>query len=98
LAALPMALPVREFGAVDAVVILYLGVVEVGLAYWCLTRAIRHVPAFEATTMLQLEPAMSPFWTWWLHGETPSRWAIGGGAVILSATLVNTWRGRGRRS
>ena len=96
LAALPMALPLHAFGARDAAVILYLGAVQVGLAYWCLTRAIRHVAAFEATTMLQLEPAMSPVWTWLAHGERPTAWALAGGAVIVSATLVNTWWGRRR--
>ncbi len=96
LAALPMALPVTHFGAADGAVLLYLGVVQVGLAYWCLAQAMRHVPAFEATTMLQLEPAMSPFWSWWLHREMPSVFAIGGGVIIISATLVNTWRGRVR--
>jgi drug/metabolite transporter (DMT)-like permease len=96
LAALPMALPLHAFGARDAAVILYLGAAQVGLAYWCLTRAIRHVAAFEATTMLQLEPAMSPVWTWLAHGERPTAWALAGGAVIVSATLVNTWWGRRR--
>jgi drug/metabolite transporter, DME family len=95
-AALPMALPLHAFGARDAAVILYLGVAQIGLAYWCLTRAMRHVPAFEATTTLQLEPAMSPVWTWLVHGERPTPWAIAGGAVIVSATLVNTWWGRRR--
>jgi DME family drug/metabolite transporter len=95
-AALPMALPLHAFGARDAAVILYLGAAQIGLAYWCLTRAIRHVPAFEATTMLQLEPAMNPVWTWLVHGERPTPWALAGGAVIVSATLVNTWWGRRR--
>jgi drug/metabolite transporter (DMT)-like permease len=94
--ALPMALPLHAFGARDAAVILYLGAAQVGLAYWCLTRAIRRVPAFEATTMLQLEPAMNPVWTWLVHGERPTPWALAGGAVIVSATLVNTWWGRRR--
>jgi drug/metabolite transporter (DMT)-like permease len=96
LAALPMALPLHVFAARDAAVILYLGAAQVGLAYWCLTRAIRHVPAFEATTMLQLEPAMSPVWTWLAYAERPTSWALAGGAVIVSATLVNTWWGRRR--
>ena len=96
LAALPMALPLHAFAARDAAVILYLGAAQVALAYWCLTRAIRHVPVFEATTMLQLEPAMSPVWTWLAYAERPTSWALAGGAVIVSATLVNTWWGRRR--
>jgi DME family drug/metabolite transporter len=95
-AALPMSLPLHNFTARDAAVILYLGAAQIGLAYWCLTRAIRHVPAFEATTMLQVEPAMNPVWTWLVHGERPTLWAIAGGAVIVAATLVNTWFGRRR--
>ena len=95
-AALPMALPLHAFTVSDGAVIFYLGAAQVGLAYWCLTRAIRHVPAFEATTMLQLEPAMNPVWTWLAYGERPTPWALAGGAVIVSATLVNTWWGRRR--
>ena len=91
-----MALPLHSFGARDVAVILYLGAAQIGLAYWCLTRAIRHVPAFEATTMLQVEPAMNPVWTWLVHGERPTPWALAGGAVIVAATLLNTWYGRRR--
>ncbi|HEY1492887.1 MAG TPA: DMT family transporter, partial [Candidatus Solibacter sp.] len=94
LLALPAALPVHAFSVADAGVILYLGLFQVGLAYWCLTRAIRHVPAFEATTMLQLEPAASPFWTWMAYHESPSFRALAGGLIIISATLVNTWGNR----
>jgi drug/metabolite transporter (DMT)-like permease len=90
LAALPLAVPVTASGGANLVVILYLGVVQIGLAYVCVTRAIRHVPAFEATTILLLEPVMNPIWAWLVHGETPGPWALAGGAIILSATLVNT--------
>src|SRR5262249_41542725 len=38
LVALPMALPVMHCSFPDVLVILYLGVVQVGLAYWCLSR------------------------------------------------------------
>jgi drug/metabolite transporter (DMT)-like permease len=89
--ALPFALPVSHFAPRDAMVVLYLGAVQVGLAYWCLTTGIRHVPVFEATTLLQVEPAMNPVWTWLFHRETPNAWAIAAGLVIITATLVNTW-------
>jgi drug/metabolite transporter (DMT)-like permease len=90
-AVLPMALPVARVTVSDVAVLLYLGVVQVGLAYVLLTRGIRHVPAVEATTLLMIEPAMSPFWAWLVHGERPAMWALAGGAVILGATLINTW-------
>ena len=89
--ALPPALPVAHFGAADAVVILYLGVFQIGLAYWCLSSAIRHVPAFEATAILLVEPALNPVWAWMVHGERPGLWSIAGGAIILAATAAKTW-------
>ena len=92
LAALPMALPVASVSRSGVAVILYLGVFQIGLAYWCLTRAVRHVTAFEATTTLLLEPVLNPVWTWLIHGESPGAWPLAGGAVILSATAIHAWR------
>jgi drug/metabolite transporter, DME family len=56
-----------------------------------LTRGIRHVPAVEATTLLMLEPAMNPFWSWLVHGERPGTLPLTGGAIILVASAINTW-------
>jgi drug/metabolite transporter (DMT)-like permease len=89
---LPAALPVPAARWMDWMVIVYLGVFQIGLAYFCLTRAIAHVPAFEATTLLLVEPALNPVWAWMAQGERPASWALAGGALILSATLVHTWR------
>jgi drug/metabolite transporter, DME family len=92
LASLPLALPVRTVAGHDIAVILYLGVFQIGLAYLCLTRGMAHVPAFEASTLLAVEPALNPVWTWLVHGERPGAWPLAGGALILGATLANTWR------
>jgi drug/metabolite transporter (DMT)-like permease len=92
LAALPLALPIRHISAADAGVVLYLGVAQIGVAYWCVTRAMRHVTALEANTVLLLEPALNPIWVWLVHGERPGPWALSGGAIILLTTLANTWR------
>jgi len=94
LATLPMALPLRSLSFADGAVILYLGVFQIGLAYVCVTRAVRQVTAFEANTVLLLEPALNPVWAWMVHGERPPAMALTGGAIILSATLVHTWRQR----
>ena len=91
LISLPAALPIPNSRWTDWLVIAYLGLVQIGLAYYCLTRAIGHVPAFEATTLLLLEPALNPVWVWLVQGERPAALALVGGAVILSATLVHTW-------
>jgi len=92
LSTLPMALPCATLAGRDIAILLYLGVVQIGLAYLCLTRGIGHVPAVESGTLLMLEPAMNPVWTWMVHGERPGGWALAGGMVIIFSTLVNTWR------
>lgn len=92
LVCLPMALPVADAGWRDAAVAGYLGIFQIGLAYACLTRALRHVPAVEASTVLLAEPALSPVWAYLAHGERPGTWALAGGALILAAATANAWR------
>ena len=88
---LPFALPVAEARAVDAGIIVGLGVVQIGLAYVFLIRGLRDVPAFEAMILLLLEPALNPIWSWMVHGERPGAWSLLGGALILGASVLKTW-------
>ncbi|HEX5385759.1 MAG TPA: DMT family transporter [Gemmatimonadales bacterium] len=90
-AALPLALPVAPHAAPDWLVIIYLGAIQIGLAYVFVTSALRAVPAFTASMILLVEPALNPLWTWVLEGEVPGAWALVGGAVILGATAAKTW-------
>jgi len=87
---LPQALPVPRVAPGDMAIVLFLGVVQIGLAYVCLTRGIRHLPAFEVSLLLIVEPVLNPLWAWWVHGETATRLAIVGGVVIVVATVVKT--------
>ena len=91
LVTLPKALPIAHADLLNCGVLFYLGVFQIGLAYLFVTRAIKHVPAFEATTVLLVEPALNPVWTWLLERERPAVRSIAGGALILSATLLNAW-------
>ena len=91
-ACLPLALPVSAAGIRDLAVIVYLGVFQIGLAYLCLTRALRGIPAFEAATLLLVEPVLNPIWAWLVHDERPGPWSVAGGVLILGGTLANTWR------
>lgn len=88
---MPSALPVTSFTPADAAVLLYLGFIQIGLAYWLLTHGMKHVTAFEASTLLLLEPVANPVITWIFHGEKPGERALAGGAVILTATFVKLW-------
>lgn len=88
LVALPAAWPWPAAPAAAWATLIYLGVFQVGLAYVCLTRAIRHLPALEASLLLLIEPVLNPIWTWWVHGEMPGSATLLGGAVIVVATVV----------
>ncbi len=85
---LPFALPVVSATTADWVVMLYLGSIQIGLAYACLTRGLRRVPALEASLLLMVEPVLNPVWAWLVHGERPSHWALLGGALIIGATAA----------
>jgi drug/metabolite transporter (DMT)-like permease len=91
---LPLALPTAAVGTRDVMLIVYLGVVQVGLAYVFLTRGLARLPAIEASLLLLLEPASSPLWAWLVHREAPGGLAVLGGAIILGATTWRSVRGR----
>lgn len=87
---LPWALPPTGDGT-DWLLIAYLGVVQIGLAYLLLTAAVRHVSAFEVSLLLLVEPALSPLWAWIVHGEAAGPVGLAGGALILGATAAKVW-------
>jgi drug/metabolite transporter (DMT)-like permease len=90
-AVLPWALPVSHARPVDWAIIAGLGTIQIGLAYRFLTAAFHHVPAFEASLLLLLEPVLNPVWAWLIKGEHPGGWALLGGVLILAATAAKSW-------
>jgi DME family drug/metabolite transporter len=90
LAVLPFVLPFPAASVVDWVNLLYLGVIQIGVAYVCLTKALDHLPAFEVALFLLLEPVLNPVWTWLVRGEQPGSLAVAGGACILVASALRT--------
>ncbi len=89
-ASLPFALPVVAHPVAEWGVLIYLGVFQVALAYVCVTSALGHIGALEASIILLLEPVLNPVWAWLVHGERPGGWALLGGAIILAATTLKT--------
>lgn len=90
--AMPFAWPLPPAGQASWATVMYLGVCQIGLAYMCLTKGLRHVPALEASLLLLIEPVLNPLWTWLALGETPGAWTVAGGAVILAATAGRSLR------
>jgi drug/metabolite transporter (DMT)-like permease len=69
-------------------VLLYLGVVQMGIAYLLFARGLRSVPAAEASLISMLEPTLNPVWVYLGTGERPGPWAIAGGAIVLAAVSL----------
>jgi drug/metabolite transporter, DME family len=78
--------------AQGALVLVYLGVVQVGIAYWLFVRGLRTVPASEASLVSMLEPILNPVWVFLGTGERPGRWALAGGAVVVAAVAFRALR------
>ena len=86
------AFPVIAVNRIDWLIIIYLGVFQITLAYVFVTAGMRRISALEASMVLLLEPVLTPIWAWWLLGEAPGGLAITGGAIIIGATAVRAWR------
>jgi drug/metabolite transporter (DMT)-like permease len=85
LGSLPAAATPRGAG-----VLLYLGIVQLGVAYLLFMRGVRKVPAAEASLISMLEPVLNPVWVLIGTGERPGGWAIAGGAVVVGAVVLRT--------
>ena len=84
----------------DAVSIVYLGVVQIGVAYTLFTVAMaRGVRSLDAGIVGYIEPVLNPIWVFLVLGEQPTKWALVGGAIIVAAVMVHTLleAKRGRR-
>jgi DME family drug/metabolite transporter len=72
----------------DVLLILYLGTIQIGFAYWVLTRGLRRLPAVEVSLLLLAEPVLNALWVWLVLGERPGAWSLLGSFLILSATAA----------
>jgi drug/metabolite transporter (DMT)-like permease len=71
-------------------VLLYLGVMQLGVSYWLFARGVRRVPAAEASLISMLEPVCNPLWVALGTGERPGPWPLAGGAVVIAAVVLRT--------
>ncbi|HEV2883828.1 MAG TPA: EamA family transporter [Pyrinomonadaceae bacterium] len=83
----------------DTLSIIYLGVVQIGLAYTLFTVAMaRGVRSLDAGIIGYVEPVLNPIWVFLVLNERPSSWALLGGGIIVVAvachTLLEARRGR----
>ncbi len=92
LIAAPAGVPsISHINMHDALSVLYLGVVQIGIAYTLFTLGMaRGIRSLDAGIVGYIEPVLNPIWVFLVLGEQPSKWALIGGAIIISAVVVHT--------
>ena len=82
------ALP--QMNARDAFSVLYLGVVQIGIAYTLFTVAMaRGVRSLDAGIVGYVEPVLNPIWVFLVLSERPTQWALIGGGIIVAAVVCH---------
>lgn len=90
---LPVALP-SIATARDIALLALLGFAQLGLPCMLLVVAARHLAATEVALLALLEVVLGPLWAWLGAGEVPAPTTLSGGALVLSALLINELAGR----
>ncbi len=74
----------------DAWIVLYLGVIQIGVAYLFFTLAInRGARSLDTFIVGYIEPILNPILVLIIIGERPTIYALIGGAIIISAVLAH---------
>jgi drug/metabolite transporter (DMT)-like permease len=78
-------------GAKSWLCLVLLGIFQIGLSYALFSEAIRHVSALEGILVPVIEPVLNPVWVILFVGETPGRWSLLGGLIVISTVLIHSW-------
>jgi drug/metabolite transporter (DMT)-like permease len=70
-------------------IILYLGLFQIGLSFLLFSKAIKHVPALEANLVGTLEPILNPVWVFLFLGESMGSYALLGGLIVLGGVAFS---------
>jgi len=89
-ALLPFVVPEVGVSVRSALLLLFLGAVQIAGAYALFLYGIRHVTAARAALVGMLEPVANPLWVLLALGERPRGTAVVGGFVVLSAIAWRT--------
>jgi drug/metabolite transporter (DMT)-like permease len=88
----PFAHPL-SVGSTDLLLIVALGVGQIGLGLAFLTIGARLIPAAEVALITLLEVVLGPLWVWLALSERPSTATLIGGTVVIGAVVVQAGGG-----
>jgi len=75
----------------DLLMVSYLGIFQIGLAYAIFSYGLKRVFAIEASIIGMIEPVLNPVWVFFGYGEVPSFMAIIGGIIIIATITVRAF-------
>jgi drug/metabolite transporter (DMT)-like permease len=85
---LPLAWPFFATPS-DVLLLAVLGIFQLGVPCMLLVIAARSLSATELSLLALLEVLLGPLWAWLGAGEVPAASTVSGGALVLSALVVN---------
>ncbi|HLJ21282.1 MAG TPA: DMT family transporter [Stellaceae bacterium] len=97
LVAAPLATPSAVTSG-DMTLLAFFGAGQLGLGFALFSFGAPLIPVAEAALLGVLEPIFGPFWVWLVLDEVPSRGAIVGGIIVLSALALHIRATARRRS
>jgi drug/metabolite transporter (DMT)-like permease len=76
--------------------ILFMGLIQIGLASFLFAYGIKRVKAVQAMLTAMIEPILNPVWVLLITGERPSTRALVGGALIVASVVASSIIGKRR--
>lgn len=88
---LPMLGTISAITTTNLLMVGFLGIFQIGIAYAIFTYGLKRVFAIEASLIGMIEPVLNPVWVLIWYGEVPSFPAIIGGVIIITAIGFRTF-------
>ena len=85
---LPVIISETSFDLHSIILILVLGIIQLGVPYIFYTTAIKHVTALDAIIFPIIEPILNPILVFFILGEALGPWAFLGGSLVLCSVAI----------
>ena len=88
---LPYMFGLKSLSLDNFLMVSYLGIFQIGLAYIIFSYGLKRILAIEASLLSMIEPVLNPVWVFLGYGEVPSFMAIIGGIIIIAAIMTRAF-------
>ncbi len=77
------------FTPLIAASVVFLGIVQIGMAYYMFSKGVSLTPPVNASLISVLEAVLNPLWVFLFMGERPGSFALLGAVFIIGAVIIN---------